>query len=305
MPTIKRSAQGVRRVVAANARADTARLARHKTGGLIDWLISLLPVDEDQLQRFFVIIVLGVALSLGWIVASLSGATKLIEAQFLESAENAGLQVRHIRISGVSRMNEQDVYNRVVAEKDTPMPSIDVASIRTQLLDLKWVKDARVSKQLPGTLAIDIVERKPYAILEQSGTFTLVDMEGSELQEMESSSLGNHLLVSGPGARRQLQELEVLLDKAPAIRPHIRSAEWVGNRRWNLSFSTNQTLALPQGREESFIALTSFARLDGQNRLIGGEVITFDMRAPPRLYMRIPGRGEEMLNGGSNIETSL
>jgi len=29
------------------------------------------------------------------------------------------------------------------------------------------------------------------------------------------------------------------------------------------------------------------------NRLLGGKVATFDMRAPERIYMRIPGRAQE------------
>ena len=34
----------------------------------------------------------------------------------------------------------------------------------------------------------------------------------------------------------------------------------------------------------------SFARLDGTNRLLGGKVAAFDMRAPGRVYLRVPGR---------------
>ena len=85
------------------------------------------------------------------------------------------------------------------------------------------------------------------------------------------------------------------MDAAPALRPQIVAAEWVGNRRWNLTFKTDQVLALPQGKDEAASALISFARLDGQNRLLGGQVETFDMRAPPRIYMRIPGRADQVL----------
>src|SRR5690606_27554041 len=100
------------------------------------------------------------------------------------------------------------------------------------------------------------------------------------------------LRISGPGARSQVGALEELLDSAPALRPQVTEAEWIGNRRWNLTFKTEQMLALPQGEKESAAALVSFARMDGVNRLLGGEVATFDMRAPERIYMRIPGRAE-------------
>ena len=49
-------------------------------------------------------------------------------------------------------------------------------------------------------------------------------------------------------------------------------------------------LALPQGDEASASALVSFAKLDGVNRLLGGQVAYFDMRAADRIYLRVPGR---------------
>jgi cell division protein FtsQ len=72
------------------------------------------------------------------------------------------------------------------------------------------------------------------------------------------------------------------------LRPQVVAAEWVGNRRWNLTFKTGQVLALPQGEDNSAKALIEFARLDGVNRLIGGKVVAFDMRTPERIYMRCP-----------------
>lgn len=49
-------------------------------------------------------------------------------------------------------------------------------------------------------------------------------------------------------------------------------------------------LALPEGGGQSAKALMTFARLDGVNRLLGGKVAAFDMRAPDRIYLRVPGR---------------
>jgi len=80
-------------------------------------------------------------------------------------------------------------------------------------------------------------------------------------------------------------DLDKLLDAAPALRPQVAEAEWVGHRRWNLTFKTGQTLELPEGAGAA-TALTTFARLDGTHQLIGGQVLAFDMRAGDRMYMR-------------------
>jgi cell division protein FtsQ len=304
LATIRRSARGARSAAKANARANTARKAKKTTGGFIDWLMGLLPFTEEQLQRIFLWLIIAAALVAAWFIASISGATALVQAQISQSAANAGFEVRHVRVSGVERMNEDRVYERVVSQRNEPMPDVDVITIREELLELPWVKDARVSRQLPGTLAIDIVERVPHAVLQRPDHLVLVDVEGNELEPINRTDIGDRLVISGPGAVRQVKQLDNLLEAAPAISPQVRAAEWVGNRRWNLTFKSNQVLALPQGEDEAATALVSFARLDGQNRLIGGEVTTFDMRAPPRIYMRIPGRADRVLGGNDDGETT-
>ena len=165
------------------------------------------------------------------------------------------------------------------------MPLVDLPEVRERLLDLPWVADARVSRQLPDTLKVDIVEREPHAVLRKPGRLMLIDDKGNELEPVSAKTAKNMLLIEGPGAQKQVEELGKLLDAAPALKPQIASAEWVGNRRWNLTFKTGQMLALPEG-DAGAPALVKFARLDGMHRLIGGKPIAIDMRVPDRAYLR-------------------
>ena len=157
------------------------------------------------------------------------------------------------------------------------------------LLRLSWVKDARVSRQLPDTLVIDIVERKPHAVLRAQDHFVLIDETGAALDPISDADAKGMLVLSGTGVSGRVSALSSLLDAAPALKPQVAEAEWVGNRRWNIQFKTGQVLALPEGEQASADALVSFARLDGTNRLLGGRVVAFDMRAPDRIYLRLPG----------------
>jgi cell division protein FtsQ len=186
-------------------------------------------------------------------------------------------------------MDEGEVYALNSDQLSRPMPEVDLQAIRARLInDLPWVKDARVSIQLPHTLAIDIVEREPHAVLEKADRLMLIDAGGAELEPISAEKAKGILRLAGPGAGRQAQKLAVLLAAAPALRPQVEAAEWVGNRRWNLTFKTGQLLALPEGEVAATTALVKFARLDGQNRLLGGKVLAFDMRSPPRMVMRLP-----------------
>lgn len=282
------SSTGVRRAARAQSRAVTARRARGQASGLLDWLMGLLPFTEHQWSRIWIAIIIGGGVSLAYIIASLAGVPALAERQVAQIAVDAGFEVRHVRVSGTARMDEQQVYARALAQRTRAMTEVDIAALRAELMGLPWVKDARVSIQLPHTLAINIVERTPHAVLEKADRLVLIDADGVELEPVSADKAKGMLRLAGPGAAQQARGLEQLLAAAPALAPQVAAAEWVGNRRWNLTFRTRQLLALPEGAVEAATALVKFARLDGQNRLLGGKVLAFDMRSPPRLYMRLP-----------------
>lgn len=279
---------GVRRAAKAQSRAVTVRKARGSASGVIDRIMGVLPFTEDQWSRIWLATIIGAGVGIAFIIASLAGVPALAQAQVAAIAADAGFEVRHVRVTGTSRMDEQQVYARVLAQRNRAMPDVDVAALRAELLALPWVKDARVSIQLPHTLAIDIVERTPHAVLERPDRLMLIDAGGVELEPVAAEKAKGMLRLAGPGAGKQAKALETLLAAAPALAPKVEAAEWVGNRRWNLTFTTGQLLALPEGEVEAATALVKFARLDGKNRLLGGKVIAFDMRTPPRLYMRLP-----------------
>jgi cell division protein FtsQ len=290
--TIRRKGTGARKAAAARGKAQKVHRARATTGSLLDRAMAWLPFSELQLQRIFLAVILGGSAALAWFVAAMAGLPAMAGKQIAAVASDAGFEVRRVEVRGVRNLNELKVYERVLAERDRAMPLVDIAALRAELLELSWVEDARVSRQLPDTLVVDIVERKPHAVLRKADRLVLIDAAGHELEAVSRARAKGRMIVSGPGAGKQVAALGTLLDAAPALRPQVAEAEWIGNRRWNLSFRTEQVLALPQGEREAANALIAFARLDGTNRLLGGKVAAFDMRAPDRIYLRIPGRAD-------------
>lgn len=289
---ISRKPQTARRTAAAQGKARKVQAARARTGSAFDQAMAWLPFSDEQLHRIFLAVILGGAAALAWFVAAMAGLPAMATQQLASVASDAGFEVRRVEVRGVKHLNELKVYERVLAERNQAMPLVDIAALRAELLELSWVEDARVSRQLPDTLVIDIVERTPHAVLRKPDRLVLIDASGHELETISRERAKGRMVVSGPGAGKQVAALARLLDAAPALRPQVAEAEWVGNRRWNLRFRTDQVLALPQGDKAAASALISFARLDGTNRLLGGKVAAFDMRAADRIYLRIPGRAD-------------
>lgn len=291
--TIRRKGTTVRKTAAAQGKKAKVSQAKARTGSALDMVMAALPFSEAQLHRMFLIVILAAAAMLVWVVASVAGVPAMASLQVAQIASDAGFEVRHVDVRGVDNLNELKVYERALAQQDRAMPLVDLDTLRQDLLGLSWVKDARVSRQLPDTLVIDIVEREPHAVLRKADRFVLIDETGHELETVARARAQGKLIVSGLGAGQQVVGLTRLLDAAPALKPRVQEAEWIGNRRWNITFKTGQVLALPEGDKASAGALVSFARLDGTNRLLGGKVTIFDMRAADRIYLRIPGREAE------------
>jgi cell division protein FtsQ len=291
--TIRRKGTTVRKTAAAQGKKAKVSQAKARTGSALDMVMAALPFSEAQLHRMFLIVILAAAAMLVWIVASVAGVPAMASLQVAQIASDAGFEVRHVDVRGVDNLNELKVYERALAQQNRAMPLVDLDTLRQDLLGLSWVKDARVSRQLPDTLVIDIVEREPHAVLRKADRFVLIDETGHELETVARARAQGKLIVSGLGAGQQVVGLTRLLDAAPALKPRVQEAEWIGNRRWNITFKTGQVLALPEGDKASAGALVSFARLDGTNRLLGGKVTIFDMRAADRIYLRIPGREAE------------
>ncbi len=285
MAKVKRKPTGVRRSAAARSRSQKARAAKRHTTGILDRVMMALPFTEEQWHKFWLTLIVAGGLALAWAIASYAGVPDMARAELAKSASRAGFEVDRVRVTGVERLSEEAVYERVLGEQERPMPLVDVAEIRERLTELSWVQDARVSRQLPDLLTIDIVERQPHAVVQKPDRLILVDATGHELEPVSREEAKGMLLVLGPGAQKMVPDLDTLLGAAPALRPQIAAAEWIGNRRWNLTFKTGQLLALPEG-DKGAAALVKFAEMDGRNRLIGGKAIAIDMRVPDRAYLR-------------------
>ena len=291
---VKRKATGVRRAANSRSRASKARAARRQSQGVVNSALTALPISQKQLQGGFLVMILTGAAIGAWYVASAAGVPALLHQQMASSAGAAGFQMRNIDLTGVERMNRLKVYEEVMEHRGTPMPLLDLAAIRADLKQMPWIAEARVSRQLPDRLVIDIEERTPHAVLVKPDRLVLIDRHGVELDPISEANARGMLRISGAGAKKQIDSLDRILAAAPALQPQIVSAHRIGERRWNIVFKTGQILALPQGEEDASEAFIDFAKLDGLYRLLGGKATVIDLRVPDRYVLREPGRADRL-----------
>lgn len=263
---------------------------RKKQPGMVDRAIAALPISEAALHRITVGGITGIAIASVLGIATLFGVPGLIGTAVAEGIGRAGFRVEQVEVTGIKRADKMTVYNYTLDQKSQAMPLVDLEEVRGKLMTIGWIADARVSRRLPNTLKVDIVERKAAAVWQHQGQLMLIDSEGVLLEPVSADAMPDMPLVIGDGAYAQQPAYQQLLNAAPALKPLVKAATWIGNRRWDLSFNTGERLALPEGDEAAAKALTKFAELDGADRLLGRGYLRFDMRDPSRLVVRMPGQ---------------
>ena len=280
MATTSRKASTKRSVKAPRPRQKVRQIS------VIDRVFQALPFSEEDIQRAATWLIIAAMTVLIYAAAHWAGLTTAAYLQYSDLAARAGFQVQRVEVTGMERVDQLKVYDLVLAEKDRAMPLVDIDKVRADLLQYGWIKDARVSRRLPDTLAVEIVERKPAAVWQRDGKYSLIDAEGNVLENVKLGEVGDLPVLNGADANRHAVALNELLDKASALKSQVTGASWIGNRRWDLKFKSGETLALPEGEKAAAEALLNFARMDGIHRLLGRDLIHFDLRDPERAYFR-------------------
>ena len=276
------TAARVRRGASPKARKAAPRVAVPKK------IAKRIPVSEARINRWAGIAFgLFLALIAAVVLVALNVPSRAMTA-LGEAIGRAGFTVKRVDVVGIHHMDSAPVYRIALDQRSMAMPLVDVSDIRRRLLHFGWVKDARVSRRLPDTLVVDIVERQPAALWQDGDRLALIDSDGVAIDRVPVTQMPDLPLLIGPGANLHERELNRLLDAAPTIKPQLVSASWVGGRRWDLNLQTGETIVLPEGEEAAKSALSKFADLDKSTGLLGRGLLRFDLRLPGKMVVRLP-----------------
>jgi len=257
-----------------------------------------LPVDQARANKVAGLVFAAFLLAIGLVVLVALDIPAKAERFAGAAIGRAGFTVSGYQIVGLNHMSRAPVDEVVTDElhraadrassTKAPQALVDVVAIRQRLLRFGWVKDARVSRRLPDTLVIDIVERTPAALWQASGRLALIDAEGVVLDRVQVDKMPDLPLLIGPGANAEERELHGLMEEVPTLKPQLASATWIGGRRWDLNFQSGETVALPEGESAARAALAKFAKLDKSTGLLGRGIVRFDLRIPGKMIVRLP-----------------
>ena len=201
----------------------------------------------------------------------------------------AGLIVDDVRFEGREKTPEPLLRAALGVSRGDKMLGFSLEAARSRIETLTWVQTATVERRLPGTIVVNLVERRPFAVWQKSPTkFVLLDRGGQEVAEQDPvkdrEAFATLPLVVGRGAPENAAALLDLLAAQPQLKARVVAAVRVGERRWNLHLNNGADVLLPEGAEVA--AMARLMELHASQALLDRPLQTLDLRLPDRLVVR-------------------
>ncbi len=94
--------------------------------------------------------------------------------------------LKDVEVSGAKKTRPDEIEALVFASQKNTL-KVDLKQIKLRLESHPWIQSAILWRELPGTIRVHILERKPVAIV-SSGNLYLVDVDGHVIQTLEQTS---------------------------------------------------------------------------------------------------------------------
>ncbi len=202
----------------------------------------------------------------------------------------SNLMVTDIQIEGRTMTPEGQLSHALGVAVGDPLLGFSLSDARTRIEKLTWVQHATVERRLPGTVVVQLMERRPFAVWQSGGKFVLIDRAGQPVAEQDpvkdAAAFSVLPLVVGPGAPEAAAALLDQLTTIPALKSRVVAAVRVGERRWNLRLNSGADVLLPEGFE--LAAMNRLMELQAAQAVLDRPLQTLDLRAPDRLVVH-PG----------------
>ena len=110
------------------------------------------------------------------------------------------LALKHIQVTGTSRLDAATVEKKLSDQLGTPLPLLDAAAISSDLAAFPLIRSYTVESHPPDSIVVRVVERQPVGVIQRGNAFTLVDAAKVPMASSEKRPDGFPLIAASGGA---------------------------------------------------------------------------------------------------------
>jgi cell division protein FtsQ len=117
-----------------------------------------------------------------WTAAASFGAWTAVQVYDATGPIVAGwFEIREVRVTGLRTVTREEVLDRLQLDARATLLSVSPGPLGARVAEHPWVKSASVSRLPLHALSVEIVERRPAAVLKTPSASFLLDEEGTVL----------------------------------------------------------------------------------------------------------------------------
>lgn len=197
----------------------------------------------------------------------------------------AGLSLQDIELIGREHVPAATVLAATGLQRGDAILFVDLDALRARVEAIGWIASATIERRLPGTIRIEVVERRPFARWQVEGKTALIDRSGVVLERDDPEQYRELLRVVGPGAAKAAAALFSMLATEPALGARVVNAIRVRDRRWDLEFDNGVVARLPENNMQE--AWKRLASMDRDQKVLARDIVALDLRLSDRVVVRM------------------
>ncbi|OPZ78556.1 MAG: cell division protein FtsQ [Alphaproteobacteria bacterium ADurb.Bin438] len=245
---------------------------------------------------FIIIMIITGFVSWGYKAGAFYAFKTYLEKQFNISLRKSGLLLKKTLVIGNIRTKKYQIKRTLNFKKNMPIFDINLDETRTRLMNLPWVKDARVSRILPDTIEIELFERRPIAIWQDENKKHVPIDENGEIVHTGINGLKEFIILSGDDAPENSVNFINDLNQVQNIKQRIKAAMRVGKRRWDIVIDDVKTGILVSLPEENIVdSLNKLIEIDKKHKILNERTKLIDLRIKDRIRIRFKQNNNEVL----------
>lgn len=226
----------------------------------------------------------GVAAWQVWDAGWIQMGSKEANQRLVALSSTVGFRIEHIDIEGRNETSPDDLRGALALDRGAPIFGFDTAAAHDRLKRLPWVRTATIERHMPDTVLLRIVERKPIALWQLEGKFSLIDTEGAVIPIDDIARFGKLPVVVGKGAPPVASALIELLASEPDLARRVRAAVRIGDRRWDIHMDEKLHVMLPE--DDPVAAWHRLAELARTGEVFARNYSLIDLRLKDRVVVR-------------------
>ena len=201
------------------------------------------------------------------------------------STTAAGFAIEDVRVSGNEQTSEIDILQQLGLDGTTSLVALDIAEARRLIAELPWVESVTVRKVYPGTIEVNLTERKAFGIWQHGSDLSLIESSGSVIAPLRDNKFAALPLFVGRDAETAAAAFYDEFSRWPEFRSRVKAFVRVAGRRWDLRLDNGIVVKLPE--KDVAGAVKVLSEMEEAHQLLERDIAAVDLRLEDRTTIQL------------------